>query len=50
MRIFTYENGRLVVSNIVEGANSLEYIDMMKQVAKIEDALELYDAANSTKL
>ena len=50
MWIFTYENGRLVVSNIDEGANSLEYIDMMKQVPKIEDALELYDAANSTKL
>jgi len=48
--IFTYENGRLVVSNIDEGANSLEYIDMMKQVLKIEDVLELYDAANSTKL
>jgi len=48
--IFTYENGRLVFSNIDEGANSLEYIDMMKQVPKIEDALELYDAASSTKL
>jgi hypothetical protein len=48
--IFTYENGRLVFSNIDEGTNSLEYIDMMKQVPKIEDALELYDAANSTKL
>lgn len=48
--IFTYENGRLIFSNIDEGANSLEYIDMMKQVPKIEDALELYDAANSTKL
>jgi len=40
----------LVVSNIDEGANSLEYIDMMKQVPKIEDSLELYDASNSTKL
>jgi len=48
--IFTYENGRLVFSNIDKVTNSLEYIDMMKQVPKIEDALELYDAANSTKL
>ena len=48
--IFTYENGRLVFSNIDEGANSLEYIDMMKQVPKIEDAVECYDVANSTKL
>jgi len=40
----------LVVSNIDEGANSLEYRDMMKQVLKIEDALERYDATNSTKL
>jgi hypothetical protein len=47
---FTYENGRLVVSNIDEGANSLEYIDMMKQVPKIEDALERYYATNSIKL
>jgi len=39
---FTYESGKWVVSNIEEGSNSLEYIEMMKTVPKIEEALELH--------
>jgi len=39
---FTYENGKWVVSNIDEGSNSLEYIEIMKTVPKIEEALELH--------
>ena len=39
---FTYENGKWVVSNIDEGSNSLEYIEMMKTVPKIEEAIKLH--------
>ena len=39
---FTFESGKWVVSNIDEGSNSLEYVEMMKTVPKIEEALELY--------
>ena len=46
---FTYENGKWVVSNIDEGSNSLEYIEMMKTVPKIEEAFELHGAAEATK-
>ena len=42
---FTYENSKWVVSNIDEGSNSLEYIEMMKNVPEIEEALELHRAA-----
>lgn len=42
---FTYTNGKWVVSNIDEGANSLEYIEMMKTVPKIEDALQMHGTA-----
>ena len=38
---FSYENGKWVVSNIDEGSNALEYIDLMKQVPTIEEAVEL---------
>jgi Tim44-like domain len=39
---FTFEKGNWVVSNIDEGTNSLEYIEMMKTVPKIEEAMELH--------
>ncbi|MBF0398409.1 MAG: Tim44 domain-containing protein [Desulfobacterales bacterium] len=39
---FIYTTGRWVVSNIDEGANSMEYIEMMKTVPKIEDALRIH--------
>jgi hypothetical protein len=42
---FTFEKGQWVVSNIDEGANSLEYIELMKSVPKIEEALRLHGAA-----
>jgi len=42
---FTYESGKWVVSNIEEGTNSLEYIEMMKTVPKIEEALALHGKA-----
>ncbi|MGD9366016.1 MAG: hypothetical protein PVH87_09985 [Desulfobacteraceae bacterium] len=41
---FTYTNGKWVVSNIDEGSNSLEYIEMMKTVPKIEEALRMHGA------
>jgi hypothetical protein len=47
---FTYENDQWVVSNIDEGSNSLEYIEMMKTVPKIEEALELHGAAKVTRM
>lgn len=37
---FTYESGKWVVSNIDEGSNSLEYVDMMKDVPNIEETLK----------
>ena len=45
---FTYESGKWVVSNIDEGSNSFEYIEMMKTVPKIEEALELHGKARAT--
>lgn len=39
---FTFEKGNWVVSNIDEGTNSHEYIEMMKTVPKIEEAMELH--------
>lgn len=42
---FTYESGKWVVSNIEEDSNSLEYIEMMKTVPNIEEALELHGKA-----
>jgi len=39
-----------VVSNIDEGSNSFEYIEMMKAVPKIEEALELYGTAKETRI
>jgi len=39
---FTFDSGKWVVSNIEEGSNALEYIDMMKNVPNIEEALTLY--------
>ena len=39
---FTFMKGKWVVSNIDEGSNSLEYIDMMKTVPRIEEALRMY--------
>lgn len=42
---FTYEGSKWVVSNIEEGSNSLEYIEMMKTVPKIEEALALHGRA-----
>ena len=42
---FTYTNGKWVVSNIDEGSNSLEYIEMMKTVPKIEEALRIHGGA-----
>ena len=39
---FTYTTGRWVVSSIDDGANSLEYVEMMKSVPKIEEALRLH--------
>jgi hypothetical protein len=47
---FTYENDQWVVSNIDEGSNSLEYIEMMKTVPKIEEALELHGTAKVTRM
>ena len=46
---FTYEDGKWVVSNIDAGSNSLEYIEMMKSVPKIEEALALHGAAEVTR-
>lgn len=37
---FTYESGKWVVSNIDDGSNSLEYIEMMKSIPKLEETLE----------
>ncbi len=42
---FTYERGKWVVSNIEESSRSLEYIELMKAVPKIEEALELHGKA-----
>lgn len=42
---FTYESGKWVVSNIEDGSNSLEYIEMMKTAPEIEEALELHGKA-----
>ena len=42
---FTYINGKWVVSNIDEGSNSLEYIEMMKSVPNIEEAMRIHGAA-----
>jgi hypothetical protein len=47
---FTLENDKWVVSNIDEGSNSLEYIEMMKTVPKIEEALELHGTAKVTRI
>ncbi len=47
---FTFENEKWVVSNIDEGSNSLAYIEMMKTVPKIEEALELYGTAKVSKM
>lgn len=46
---FTYEDGKWVVSNIDEGFNSLEYIEMMKTVPKIEEAIALHGAEEVTR-
>lgn len=46
---FTYENEKWVVSNIDEGSNSLEYIEMMKTVPKIKEAIALHGAAEVTR-
>lgn len=37
---FTYENEKWVVSNIDEGFNSLEYIEMMESVPKVQETLK----------
>jgi len=42
---FTFEKGQWVVSNIDEGSSSLEYVEMMKSVPKIEEALQSHGAA-----
>lgn len=39
---FTYEKGNWMVSNIDEGSSSLQYVEMMKTVPKIEEAMALY--------
>jgi hypothetical protein len=47
---FTYENDKWVVSNIDEGSNSFQYIEMMKTVPKIEEALALHGAAKVPRM
>jgi len=42
---FTFEKGQWVVSKIDAGSNSLEYVEMMRSVPKIEEALQLHGAA-----
>lgn len=46
---FTYEKGNWMVSNIDEGSHSLQYIELMKAVPKIEAAMELHGAAAGNK-
>ena len=46
---FTFENGKWVVSNIDEGSNSLQYVEMMKTVPRIEEAFELHAATRAVR-
>ena len=47
---FTYENEKWVVSNIDEGFNSLEYVEMMKNAPKLKEAITLHGAAEGVNL
>ena len=46
---FTYQAGRWVVSNIDEGSKTLQYIEMMRGVPKIEEAMNLYGRVSTVK-
>ena len=44
----TYENLKWVVSNIDEGSNSIEYIEMMESVPKVEETLKFSQEVGPT--
>lgn len=45
---FTYENEKWVVSNIDEGSNLLEYIEMMESVPKVKETLKFPQEVGTT--
>ena len=46
---FTFTEGKWLVSNIDAASSSLEYIDMMKSVPKIEETLRMYGVTLNSK-